>query len=224
MQLRPLLRTGIWITALSLYLQGQETPSQNPPAKDPQTNETKGLPPRVAPADYQAQAQAGAITVAAEFVGHSVPTMEKTFSTEDYVVVETALFGPPGARAKLSFEDFSLTINDKKTLSSQPYGLVFHSLKDPEWEPPGSADSKSKTSFGTGGGKNDAPAAPVHMPIELQRAMEQKVKKAALPGGDRALPQAGLIFFQYGGKTQHIHSLELVYNGPEGKTTLTLQP
>jgi hypothetical protein len=222
MQLSPALRTGVWITAFCLCVQAQNTPAT--PPKEVPINETKGLPPRVAPTDYQAQAQAGSITIAAEFTGHSVPTPQGTFSTEDYVVVETALFGPPEARTKLAFDDFSLTINEKKTLSSQPYGLVFHSLKDPEWEPPASAESKSKTSIGTGGGKNDAPAAPVHMPIELQRAMEQKVKKAALPGGDRALPQAGLIFFEYRGKTEHIHSLELIYNGPAGKATLTLQP
>jgi hypothetical protein len=54
--------------------------------------------------------------------------------------------------------------------------------------------------------------------------MSQRVQKAALPGGDRALPQAGLIFFQYRGKTTGIHSLELVYSGPAGKATLALQP
>ena len=216
------LRTAVWIAALCLCLQGQDTPST--PSKDPQINETKGLPPRVAPTDYQAQGQAGTVTVAAEFTGHSIATMQGTFTTEDYVAVETALFGPPEARLKLSIEDFSLVINEKKTLSSQPYGLVFHSLKDPEWEPPGSAESKSKTSIGTGGGKNDAPAAPVHMPIALQRAMEQKVQKSALPEGDRALPQAGLIFFEYRGKTQHIRSLELIYSGPAGKASLTLEP
>lgn len=218
-----LLRTGIWITVPFLCAQGQIPPSA--PSKDTQINEAKGLPPRVAPTDYQAQAQAGTVTVAAEFTGHSVVTMQGTFSNEDYVAVETALFGPPGERIKLSIEDFSLRINEKKTLSSQPYGLVFHSLKDPEWEPPGSAESKSKTSVGTGGGgKNDPPPAPVHMPIALQRAMEQHVQKAALPEGDRALPQAGLIFFEYRGKTERIHSLELIYSGPAGKATLTLQP
>jgi len=217
------LRIGGWITALCLCVQGQNKPS--PPSKDPQINETKGLPPRATPADYQAQAKAGAVTVAAEFTGHSVATLQGTFSTEDYVVVETALFGPPEARLKLSIEDFSLVINEKKTLSSQPYGLVFHSLKDPEWEPPGSSESKSKTSIGTGGGgRNDPPPAPVHMPIELQRAMQQHVQKAALPEGDRALPQAGLIFFEYRGKTERMHSLELIYTGPAGKATLTLQP
>ena len=85
---------------------------------------------------------------------------------------------------------------------------------------------KSKTSIGGGGqgGKSDSPPAPVHMPIELERAMEQHVQKAALAEGDRALPQAGLIYFEYRGKTQNIHSLELIYTGPAGKATLTLQP
>ena len=214
------LRNGIWIAALCLCVQGQNTPG-----KDAQMSEGKGLPPRATPTDYEAHAQAGAVTVAAEFKGHSVPTLEATFSTEDYVAVETGLFGPPGARTKLSIEDFSLRINEKKTLASQPCGLVFHSLKDPEWEPPEKAESKSKTSIGTGGrGQSDAPPAPVHMPLELQRAMEQHVQKASLPEGDRALPQAGLIYFEYRGKTERIHSLELIYTGPAGKATLTLQP
>lgn len=220
MRLSPGLRIGVWIAALCLCVQGQNTPS-----KDAQISEGKGLPPRATPADYETHAQAGTVTVAAEFKGHSVPTLEATYSTEDYVAVETGLFGPPGARLKLSIEDFSLRINEKKTLSGQPYGLVFHSLKDPEWEPPVKAESKSKTSIGGGGaGQSDAPAAPVHMPLELQRAMEQHVQKASLPEGDRALPQAGLIFFEYRGKTERIHSMELIYSGPAGKATLTLQP
>jgi hypothetical protein len=53
--------------------------------------------------------------------------------------------------------------------------------------------------------------------------MAQRVQKSALPGGERVLPQAGLIFFSYRGKIQGIHSLELLYAGPAGKATLTLQ-
>jgi len=188
------------------------------------------MPPRAAPAEYQAQAQAGTVTVAAEFTGHSVSTGQGTpLSTEDYVVVEVGLFGAPEARLKLSASDFSLRVNGKKTpVPTQPYGLVVGSLKDPEWEPP-AAPSKSKTSIGGGGGGGDpsdpnAPPAPVKIPIEVQRAMAQRVQKASLPEGDRGLPQAGLIFFPYRGKTQGIHSLELIYNGPEGKATLALRP
>ena len=223
MPLSPALRIGVLIAAICLCVDGQNTQS-----KDAQI-ETKGMPSGATPADYQAQAQAGPVTVAAEFRGHSVPTLQGTLSTEDYVVIETGLFGSPGARIKLSSDDFSLRINGKKTpLPSQAYGLVVGSVKDPEWEPPVPAASKSKTSLGGGGkgeqGDANAPPAPVQIPIGVQRAMAQRVQKASLPEGDRTLPQAGLIFFQYRGKTQSIHSIELIYAGPAGKATLTLQP
>src|SRR5439155_1662775 len=141
-------------------------------------------PPRATPGEYQAQAQAGTVTIAAEFTGHSVPTLEGALSTEDYVVIETALFGSPGARIKLSSDDFSLRINGKKTpLPSQPYGLVVGSVKDPEWEPPIPAASKSKTSLGGGGNgeqrEANAPPAPVQIPIEVKRAMAQRLRTDA---------------------------------------------
>jgi hypothetical protein len=223
MRLSPVLKISVLTAAICLCAQGQSTPSKDAPI------EAKGLPPRATPADYQAQVQAGTVTVAAEFKGHSVPTLQGTLSTEDYVVVETGLFGSPDARITLSSGDFALRINGKKTtLPSQPYGFVLGSLKDPEWEPPVPAASKSKTKVGGGGqgeqGDSNEPPAPVKIPIGVQRAMAQRVQKAALPEGDRTLPQAGLIFFQYRGKAQSIHSVELIYAGPAGKATLTLQP
>jgi len=216
------LKICVLIAALCPYVFGQDTPGKSAPA-----GEGKGIPPRAAPADYQAHAPAGKVTVAAEFLGHSIPTSKGTLSTEDYVVVETALFGPPDARLKISYADFSLRVNEKKApVPGQPFGVVFKSLKDPEWVPEGGAEAKSKSSFSTGGkaGQGDSTPAPVRMPIPLQRAMQERVQKAALPEGDRALPQAGLIFFPYHGKETSIHSLELTYAGEAGTATLTLQP
>ena len=96
MQLPAASSAGVLIAALCLCAQGQSTPGK----------EVKGLPPRATPADYQAHAQAGTVTVAAEFSGHSVPTLQGTLSTEDYVVIETGLFGTQGLRIKLSSDDF----------------------------------------------------------------------------------------------------------------------
>lgn len=195
-------------------------------AQETRPKEAQGLPPRVSPSEYQAQAQAGAVTIAADWVRHSVPTAQGTLTTEDFVVVETGLFGPPEARIQMSPDDFSLRINGKKTpLRSEPYELVLRSLKDPEWIPPEPPASKSKTSIGGGGqGESSGPPPPVKVPIEVQRVMAQRVQKAALPLGDRPLPQAGLIFFQYRGKAQNLISIELIYSGSAGKVTLTLQP
>jgi hypothetical protein len=204
--------------------------AQTPAA--PQVKEAPGIPPRATPADYLSQGPAGTLTVAAEFMGHSVPTPQGLLTTEEFVVVEAALFGPSETRSKISIEDFSLRINDKKTpIPSQPYGLVAKSLKDPDYELPNSTPEHSKTTLGktginTGGGRGAETERPVvvHIPIEIQRGWEERVRKASLPEGDRPLPQAGLIFFPYRGKVQGIHSLELIYSGPAGKGTLTLHP
>jgi hypothetical protein len=147
---------------------------------------------------------------------------------EDYVSVELGVYGPPEARLQLSAEDFSLRINGKKSaLPSRPYGMILSSLKDPEYIPPEAPVAKSKTSLGGsmgGGEKPDANAPPPPIPIGVQRAMAQRVRKAALPEGDRALPIAGVLFFQYRGKVKNIESMELVYSGSAGKATLSLQP
>jgi hypothetical protein len=186
--------------------------------------QAQGIPPRATPGDYQVKGQAGNLTIAAEFLGHSIPTANGTVITEDYVVVEAAVFGPEGARAALSASDFMLRINGKKNpLQGAHFGLVFSSLKDPEWGPTPSETAKSKTSVGGQGGGSEPPPLPPKMPVPLRRAMEQRVQKAALPEGDRALPQAGLVFFQYRGKVDGIHSVELTYNGEGGKATLALQ-
>jgi hypothetical protein len=219
------------MTALCWIVSAQTPPPKE--AQDPgkeaaaarELNEIRGVPPRVAPTDYQAHAKVGAVTIAADFQVHAVPTPQGTFNSEDYVVVEVALFGPPDKRLTISSDDFTLRVNEKKPLPSRPFGLVFGSLKDPSWEPPEPAEPKSKTGINTGGnGGQDSTPVVVKMPFPLQRAMEQKVQRAALPEGDRPLPQAGLIFFSYHGKEKGIHSLELTYSGPAGKALLRLTP
>src|SRR5580693_558603 len=101
------LTTGlILVAALTVGVHGQDAESKEPVAR-----EMKGIPPRATPADYQSHTTAGAITIAGEFTGHSVPTPEAIFTTEDYVAVEVGLFGAPEARLNLSYENFSLRVN-----------------------------------------------------------------------------------------------------------------
>jgi len=230
----PMLNTGLVITGVLLSavfsLPAQDKNAQEQNAQEPNAKDSlpKGMPPRAAASEYQAQGKAGTVNIGAEFAGHSVPTPDHTFSSEDYIVVEAGFFGPAGAQIKLSRDDFSLRVNGKKVASpSEPYELVFHSLKDPEWQPPESADakeSKSSLTTGGGGGGDKVPPAPPKMPFPLRRAMEQQVQKAAMQEGDRPLPQAGLLFFRYAGKAEGIKSLDLIYSGAAGQATLTLQP
>ena len=201
--------------------------AQTAPPKDT-ADLAKGLPPRATPADYQAQTKLGNLTLAAEFKRHSIPTGEgSALTTEEYVSVEVGIFGAPDARVKLSADEFSLRINGKKSpQASVPFGMVLASAKDPEYEVPKPAKSKVSGISADGGGdeKPDKDAPPPHIPIEVVRAMALRVRKAAIPEGDRALPIAGLVFFQYRGRDKSIHSVELIYEGGAGKATVPLQP
>lgn len=189
---------------------------------------SKGMPPRATPGDYQTHTQVGKVTLGAEFDAHSIPDPMTVLSTEDYVVVEVGLYGPPGTTLALNYQDFSMRVNGKKTmLPAQPYELVFKTLKDPEYVAPGTPNAKKKeaTSLNTSGQTTqnaipDSLPPIVHIPIEVSRAWEQRVRKASLPEGERPLPQAGLIFFQHHGKSD---SVELFYNGPAGKARIQLQ-
>jgi hypothetical protein len=69
---------------------------------------------------------------------------------------------------------------------------------------------------------NAPPAALPPIPFEVKRGWQLRVKRDSLPIGDRALPQAGLLFFPYAGGVKGIHSIELTYSGPAGKATLPL--
>jgi hypothetical protein len=215
-----------WTLGLVLPLFAVMSAGQSPETKDAPASDFKGLPPRANPSEYQAQGKAGTVTIGAEFAGHSVPKIEGPLNTDDFIVVETGFFGPSGSRLVLAPDNFSLRINGKKAaLPSVPFGMVTSSLKDPEWAPPEdkNAEKPSKTGLSSGQGGDNTPPV-VHVPLELRRAMAQYLQKASLPEGDRALPEAGLIYFRYSGKVKGIHSLELIYSGPAGETTLNLQP
>jgi hypothetical protein len=228
MQLSVCLRTvSLGVAALCLWAQTPNSPSadHSTPAQavGGTINEPQGLPPRTSPSDYPAQAKVGAITLAADFAGHGLPTPDGPLSSDDYIVVEVAFFGPPGTRLPISFNDFSLRINNKKNPTpSEAYERVGASVKDPEWTPP---EKPEKGGNGIlGGGGNDTSKEPPRPPAELRRAWAQRAKKAALANGDRPLPQDGLLYFSYGGKLNGIRSLELTYVGPAGKAMLDLNP
>jgi len=212
----------ICLFALAIALSAQTTA----PAPDA----SKGLPPRASAAEYQGHAKAGNMTIAADFTQHAVSTAEGTLTTEDYVVVEVALFGDPGARTTVTVTDFSLRINgNKKLLPSVPYGMVVANLKDPDYVAPEEKAAKEKKSSSlstggdSGGGGNDPPPI-IHIPLEVQRSWAKRVQTDAIPEGDRPLPIAGLIFFHYTGRAKNVRTVDLVYAGPAGKSTVTLAP
>src|ERR1035438_8317850 len=191
---------------------------------------SKAFPPRAAVTDYPAHVQVGMYTIGADFAGHSLPTQEGLLHSEDYVVIEAGINGPPEARLMLSLGDFSLRINgNKKPVAAEPYELAGKSVKDPDYQEP-ETNKSSKTMVNTGGGKADGtdpnapPPALIPIPFEIKRGWQLRVKRDSLPIGDRALPVAGLLFFSHGAGVKSIRSMELIYSGPAGKVTIPIHP
>jgi hypothetical protein len=219
MSVSRVLRSTLWVAAAYLWAQDKPAAPILNPADVPRMH------PRASANDYQAHARVGPVLLGAEFMRHAVPTPQGEFSTEEYVAVEIGVFGAAGEKARLSVGDFALRVNGKKAVASVPYGMVMTNLKDPSWEPPEAVKPKESAISTNGGGGNGDPAPPPpKMPMPLVHAMQIKVEKAALPEGDRTLPEAGLLFFPYRGQSDKIKSVELTYSGPAGKATLTLQP
>jgi hypothetical protein len=196
-----------------------------------QTTEVKPLAARASPAEYQTAVKMGQYTLAVDFDAHGVPTSDGVFSDEDYIVFEVALYGPAGAHLALQYEDFSIRLNGKKAAApAQAYTVVFKSLKSPEWEATQDPVHKESSSginaggAGRGAAADSGPPPPPKMPIDVERKMELRVQKAAVPEGDRPLPVAGLVFFQFSGKTKNIKSMDLIYSGAAGKATIPMQP
>jgi hypothetical protein len=190
--------------------------------------ETTGLPARLSAMDYQTQAKVGPYTIAAEFTGHAFPTEEAPLTAQDYVAVELAIYGPADSKLVITATDFSLRINRRKEpLPSQAWLLATRNVRDPEWIPEGQAPAeKSKGGISGGSGQREAGAPPPpepKPPVELLRSWQQKVRKSAIAEGERALPQAGLLFFPYRGKSESIRDVELIYQGPAGKAVLALR-
>jgi len=221
MQVCRVLRNSLWLAAaLCLYAQDTPTPAVN-------IADIPRMPPRGSANDYQAHARIGQVMIGAEFMRHAVPTPQGEFSTEDFVVVETGFFGAaPGEKAKLNIQDFSMRINGKKAVPSEQYGVVLSNLKDPSWQPPEPPKPKAGglSTGGEGGNPGDPPPPPPKMPLPLVHIMQLRVQKAALPEGERTLPEAGLLFFPCRTPSDKIRSVELIYSGPAGKATLTLNP
>lgn len=207
---------------------GQDPAATAPPAKTPPTIEAPAVPVRSSTSDYQGHASAGAITIAAEFTGHNVVTPLASFTDEDYVAVEVAVFGAPGAHLRLSHEDFSLRINGKRAIPSQIYLAMYKTLKDPSYvNPAEEEDKKQNTDQGgavVGQASSDRNPHWHPVPFEVEHAMEVRIEKSSLPEGDRVLPAAGLVYFPYNGREKGISTVDLQYDGPAGRALVPLHP
>ncbi len=193
------------------------------------------IPARPAPADYQAQATAGPLSLAADFQGRTVPA-PSAFILKSHLVVEIAIFTRD---FQFNTGHFTLKLNGKIPVLAQTAGMVGGSLKYPNWE----GDKGITASAGLGnanvilgrqntprfpGDRRNEPTRPPGSPAptpseQPEFAPWDWVEKLAWADGPGKGPAAGLLYFPFQGNLAKLKSIELVYNGPEGPATLALR-
>ena len=77
---------------------------------------------------------------------------------------------------------------------------------------------------GDGNDRTPPGQAPTIKEVEQESSVDYRVQNASLPPGEHSLPRSGLLYFFYRGKVKNIHSLDLLYEGAMGKSTLKLLP
>jgi hypothetical protein len=200
----------------------------------------QGTPPKTKPADYPVHVELGTVTLAAEYLVHSVPTPRGNLIAADYLVVEAAFFGPSFSRLKMSPDNFTLRINGKgEPLSTESPGMVARSIQYPgarsHLEAAGSVGigdgtvsvgpRPPPTQFPGDGNERTPTGQPATVKtIEDEANIQYRVQNATLPEGENSLPRSGLLYFYFRGKIKNIHALDLLYEGTMGKATLKLLP
>lgn len=201
--------------------------------------QAQGTETRANPTDYPAHIQLDTVTMAAEYLVHTIPHLKGNLIARDYLVVEVAFFGPLYSRLKMSAEQFTLRINGKGSpLSAELPGMVAQSIKYPDNFGRPALTGSATAGMGDGtvtagprapqsrfpgdGNERTAGVGPTIAEVNEENKIESRVQAASLPEGEKTLPRSGVIFFYYRGKIKNIHSLDLLYSGTMGKATLKL--
>lgn len=205
----------------------------------------QGTDPKAKAADYPVHAEAGPLSLGAEYMVHSFSGGKHTFIAQDYLVVEVALYARPGERIEVSQGQFALRINGRKqALVAQAPSFVAASLKYPDWQsrPTLEADAGVGNTGVILGRPQQAerfpgdrrppetrtpkpPQAPEQdhgVEREPPPKAEEVVVETALPEGNLKAPVSGYLYFAFQGKIASIKSLHLIYAGPAGAATLPL--
>ncbi len=208
-----------------------------------------GTSARPTAADYPIHAQMGEAWLGADYHVRSVLARGQSIMVQDYLVVEVALYPPPGKSLAVSAGQFTLRLNGKKQLlHAQAPGFVAAALKYPDWERrPTLVATGSVGNAGVIIGRPEqterfpddnrptrtrlpapprapAPENPSGLDKEEPPKPEELVVEAALPGGEFKGTVSGYLYFAYKGKTKSIRTLELLYEGPAGAAALRLLP
>lgn len=217
-------------------------------AAQPEPTVDQGTKPHPKPTQYPVHAAVGKIVIGAENWGHGFTSPLGSYSADDFIVIEVALYAEGNVPFDYSPQNFTLRLNKKGTpLLTESPGAVAASIKYPDWEQrrelngqvgagdmdvilgrqrpverfPG--DPRTTQGQPAGGPLPRAPQPEDASGVKVQKpTIDQVVARVALAGGVAHPPIAGFLFFPYKGKMKALKTVELIYEGPAGSASLVL--
>jgi hypothetical protein len=201
----------------------------------------QGTDPKPTAADYPAHGDAGRVPVGAEYMVRSIATPKGLFLTNDYLVVEMALYPPP-AGMLVNAHEWTLRLNGKKQeLMAQTPGIVAASLKYPDWSRrPAAVADVGPVVIGQPApverfpgdnrpAQNRIPGQIPRVPTRQDTGVEEErldisdvIARAALPEGVFRGPVSGYLFFPWRGNPEKIKTVDLIFR-PESGAPFTLR-
>ncbi|MGH9674894.1 MAG: hypothetical protein ACRD44_17110, partial [Bryobacteraceae bacterium] len=187
------------------------------------------LPPRADPkpsaSDYPAHTALSDATLAAEFMVRSIHGSGSTFSAQDYLVFDVAIYPRKATTLRVKHSQFQLRLNGAKVpLLPTPPQFVAAALKYPDWERRPSVIATAGRGDGiivvgrqpeVGRFPDDrraekplppprAPEAPHTQHRGEQPVAEEVAVRESLPEGEFASPVRGYLYFLHKGKTKSL--------------------
>ena len=197
-------------------------------------------PPRSKAGDYPVHVSLPGMEIAAEYLLHSIPTAKGFYVSKDYLVIDVGVFPAAKESIAISAGQFRLRINHQTLeLPADSPGTVAAAIQYPDWEQRPTATAQAgPVILGAPpevgrfpGDRRESPpiappvpeqADPSGMEKEPPKTIQQVVALAALPEGSSNRPIKGCLFFRFRGKTKSIKSLDLVYDGGDGRLKATI--
>lgn len=198
----------------------------------------QGTDPKPKASEYPVHGAAGEVGIGVEYMVRAISTPKASFMTDDYLVVEVALY-PPAGGITVNAQEWTLRINEKKEeLMSQTPGMVAASLKYPDWS------QRPRVMAGAGPiilgqpqpverfpgdnrpAQSRVPGQIPRVPTRQDTGVEEEpvdindvILRAALPEGPFRGPVSGYLFFPWRGKLTKIRSVDLIYRPKSGTGT-----
>jgi hypothetical protein len=199
----------------------------------------QGTSPRPNAAEYPVHAQAGDMGIGAEYMVRTIGIPKGSFLTDDYLVVDVALYPPPRG-ITVNANQWTLRLNNRKEeLLTQTPGIVAASLKYPDWSRrPRAVAQAGPIIFGqpqpverfpgdARPAQSRIPGRIPQVPTKQDTGVEEEpidvndaVLRAALPEGPAKHPVSGYLFFPWRGKPAKIKAIELIYRPESGAPTI----